>query len=174
MPGSEPRGARGSTRQAVTRKSQFACTLCTLRRALCSKHFASTLTNVLLAAASRILQSLPREAQGVSGRTRLHAQAGRLLPWQAASKVVPLSPYVLSPPFSCVRRRVTLASDPAPPSALAHRLPFRWAVERPGEIKGREEREVCVNSPDALPARSPRLAVTLEGKSQPLSGSPLH
>lgn len=69
---------------------------------------------------------------------------------------------------------MTLASDPAPPSALAHRLPFRWAVERPGEIKGREEREVCVNSPDALPARSPRLAVALEGKSQPLSGSPLH
>ena len=54
LPGSEPRGARGSTRQAVTRKSQFACTLCTLRPALCSKHFASTLTNVLLAAASRI------------------------------------------------------------------------------------------------------------------------
>lgn len=83
-------GAAGSSRfhSAGCHSSRVQCVP---RARHCSKHFASTLTNVRLAAASRIPTVINPGGLGVNGRTRLHAQAGRLLGWQAASKVVPLS-----------------------------------------------------------------------------------
>lgn len=167
-------GAAGSSRfhSAGCHNSREQCVP---RARHCSKHFASTLTNVRLAAASRIPTVI--NPGGLGGEwpnqaTRPGRPAPRLAGCLQGCPAVPLD--AIPTLFLCQEEgdpcvQSCSAQRPCPQAAFP-----RWAVEQPGEIKGREEREVCVNSPDALPARSPRLAVTLEGRSQPLSCSPLH
>lgn len=89
----------------------------------------------------------------MNGRTRLHAQAGWLLGWQAASKGCPAVPLDAIPTLFLCQEEVDLASNPAPPSAPCPQAAFpRWAVERPGEIKGRKRgRSVLIPLTPSLP-----------------------
>ena len=62
-------------------------------------------------------------------------------------------------------------TDPARLRPLPSGCLLVLANEEPRRDQRAGRREVCPNSPAVLPARSPRLALTLEGRSMPPSGS---